>query len=85
MVTKGFDEIFRYKPDHQITHTLVGQQADAIFALPDLSQASSQSQKKTGTDDKNITDCRAKEQVRQNNANEILGSDCTQPRTEEEI
>ena len=38
------------------THTLRGQEADAVNSLPDFSRPSSQSQKKTGTDDVNVTD-----------------------------
>jgi hypothetical protein len=37
------------------THTLRGQEAEAINKLPDFSIPSSQSQKKTGTDDLNVT------------------------------
>jgi len=37
------------------THSLKGQLADAINALPDLSLPNIESQKKTGTDDMNIT------------------------------
>ena len=37
------------------THTLRGQEADAINRLPDFSRPSSQSQKKNGTDDANVT------------------------------
>ena len=38
------------------THTLRGQEADAVNRLPDFSRPSSESQKKTGTDDVNVTD-----------------------------
>ena len=38
------------------THTLRGQEADAVNSLPNFSRPSSQSQKKTGTDDVNVTD-----------------------------
>ena len=37
------------------THTLRGQEADAVNSLPDFSRPSSQSQKKTGTDDMSAT------------------------------
>jgi hypothetical protein len=37
------------------THTLRGQEAEAINKLPDFSTPSRQSQKKTGTDDMNVT------------------------------
>jgi len=37
------------------THTLRGQEADAVNSLPDFSRSSSQSQKMTGMDDANIT------------------------------
>ena len=37
------------------THTLREQEADAVNSLPDFSRPSSQSQKKTGTDDMNVT------------------------------
>jgi len=38
------------------THTLTGQEADAVNRLPDFSRPSSQRQRKTGTDDLNVTD-----------------------------
>ena len=38
------------------THTLRGQEADAVNRLPDFSTPSRESQKKTGTDDVNVTD-----------------------------
>jgi len=38
------------------THTLRGQETDAINSLPDFSRPSRESQKKTGTDDVNVTD-----------------------------
>jgi len=38
------------------THTLRGQEADAINSLPDFSRPSRESQKNTGTDDMNVTD-----------------------------
>jgi len=38
------------------THTLRGQEADAVNRLPDFSRPSRESQKKTGTDDANVTD-----------------------------
>ena len=37
------------------THTLKGQESEAVESLPDLSLPSSQSQKATGTDGKNVT------------------------------
>jgi len=37
------------------THTLTGQEADAVNRLPDFSRPSSQRQRKTGTDDSNVT------------------------------
>jgi len=37
------------------THTLRGQEADAINSLPNFSRPSRESQKKTGTDDANVT------------------------------
>ncbi len=38
------------------THTLRGQEADAVNKLPDFSAPSKESQRKTGTDDANVTD-----------------------------
>ena len=38
------------------THTLRGQEADAVNRLPGFSRPSSQSRTKTGTDDVNVTD-----------------------------
>jgi len=37
------------------THTLRGQEADAVNSLPDFSRSSSERQKKTGTDDLDVT------------------------------
>ncbi len=36
------------------THTLIGQESRAVESLPDFSKLARQSQKKTGTDDKNV-------------------------------
>ena len=38
------------------THTMRGQEADAVNSLPDLSQPSKESQKRTGTDDVTVTE-----------------------------
>jgi len=61
------------------THTLVGQQAKAINALPDLSQPSRQAQKRTGTDNTDFADYRARQkttEIGQKYPAKILAKSC---------
>lgn len=68
------------------THTLIGQKAAGINALPDLSRASnSQTQRKTGTDDTDIIDSQTNTKIQETNFAKSPAKPCVIQRNPTEL